>query len=63
MKGGGRDVFCALFILILTLYVGIFVNSLAAIGSYPERRVGYFFVFLINFVLFVVSLIISLSMV
>ena len=55
--------FCSLFVLILTLYVGIFVNSLAAIGSYPERRVGYFFVFLINFVLFVVSLLISLSMV
>ena len=55
--------FCSLFILILTLYVGVFINFLASVGSYPEHRVGYFFVFLINFVLFVLSLIISLSMV
>jgi len=63
MKGGGKDVFCALFMLILTLYVGVFINFLASVGSYPEHRVGYFFVFLINFVLFVVSLVISLSMI
>lgn len=55
--------FCALFILILMLYVGVFINFLASIGSYPEHSVGYFFVFLINLALFIISLIISLSMV
>lgn len=55
--------FCALFILILMLYIGVFINFMAAIGSYPEDSFGYFVIFLINLVLFIGCLIVAFTMI
>ena len=45
-----------LFVLLISLSVGMFVNVLSGFASFPDRSEGHFYIYVINMIVLIIAM-------